>query len=435
MTRVRPLPRLRPVVPVRLLPAALAALCALVFLPGAAAGAARSAGAAGAGPAAARAGHQVGGAALAAAASAGTRRPAGPRRARRVCGRPHRGYAHCDAVDRLDGGGHPLRSTAPTGLTPADVQGAYGLPVDGGTGRTVAVVDAFDDPTAEADLAAYRSAFALPACTTASGCLTVVGGDGTAHRPRPDVGWAEEISLDLDAVSAACPGCRLLLVEARSSAMADLLAAERTALGWPGVVAVSNSWGGSEPAGAAAASGAFAHPGVLVTVSSGDSGYGVEFPASASSVVAVGGTTLTVDASHRRVAETAWSGAGSGCSAAVPKPAWQRDVSCPRRAVADVAAVADPASGLAVRDTFGQPAGTGWAVVGGTSLSSPLIAAVHAAAGSTLDSPAALYATGVALHDVTSGRNGTCRPAVRCTAGPGWDGPTGLGTPDGTAGW
>jgi len=368
--------------------------------------------------------------ALAGPAAARGRAP----RSRAVCARPHRGFAHCDAVVRLDTGGHPLVSGAPRGLTPADVQGAYGLPGDGGGGRVVALVDAYDDPTAAADLATYRATFGLPACTEADGCLRIVGGDGSPRRPAAEVGWAQEISLDLDAVSAACPGCHILLVEARSSSTADLLAAEATALAAPGVVAVSNSWGGAEPAGALAAGGALARPGVLTVASSGDSGYGVEWPASAPTVVAVGGTSLTVDPAHRRVRETAWSGAGSGCATHAAKPAWQRDRSCPHRAVADVAAVADPATGFAVRDTFGQPGG-GWEVVGGTSLAAPLVAAVHAVSGSGLDSPAGLYSPALARLDITTGSNGVCPSRVLCHAARGWDGPTGVGSPAGTAGW
>lgn len=350
-----------------------------------------------------------------------------------VCTRPHRGFAHCDAVLATDGV-RPLVSPTPAGLTPADVQGAYGLPADGGAGRTVAIVDAYDDPAAAADLAVYRATFGLPPCGTGDGCLRVVGGDGTSRLPTPNAGWAEEESLDLDAVSAACPACRLLLVEARSSSIADLLAAERTALAAPGVVAVSNSWGGGEPAGAATET-AFRSATVEVTASSGDSGYGVEFPASSADVLAVGGTSLTVGPDHRRVRETAWSLAGSGCSASVPKPGWQRDRSCTRRSVADVAADADPATGLAVYDSYGLAGGGGWLVVGGTSLAAPLVAAVHAVAGSTGSTVRQLYAGTAAVHDITTGHNGSCRARALCTSGPGWDGPTGVGSPDGPTGW
>jgi len=354
---------------------------------------------------------------------------------RAVCTRPRPGFAHCDAVVRLDGGGHPQLATAPGGLGPADLAGAYSLPAGGGEGRTVAVVDAYDDPHAAADLATYRATFGLPPCTVASGCLSIVAGNGSSQLPAANAGWAEETSLDLDAVSATCPGCRILLVEARSSAITDLLAAERTALAAPGVVAVSNSWGAGEPADADKLGAVFASPSVTVTVSTGDSGYGVEFPASAPAVVAVGGTTLTVGADHRRVAETAWSGAGSGCSAHAGKPGWQRDRSCPQRAVADAAAVADPDTGLAVYDTFGLPSGGGWLVVGGTSLAAPVIAGVHALGGATGSTAAGLYGAAAAVHDVTRGSNGHCANRVLCTAGPGWDGPTGVGSPDGTAGW
>ena len=353
---------------------------------------------------------------------------------RRVCAHARKGHAHCDAVLRLTAQGRPLVTAAPVGYGPADLRGAYGLPAAGGAGRTVAIVDAFDDPHAEADLASYRTTFGLPACGTGDGCLTIVGQDGSATLPARDAGWAQETSLDLDMVSAVCPDCRILLVEARSSSLADLAAATRTAAAGPGVVAVSNSYGGSESASVRSVAGAWSKPGVWIVASSGDSGYGVEFPASAPDVIAVGGTTLVVDADHRRVSETAWSGSGSGCSTRFAKPVWQHD-RCVMRSVADVAAVADPDTGLAVRDTFDVPGG-GWLVVGGTSAAAPIIAALHGLAGGGGDTAASLYRSGAAIADVTVGTNGRCRSVVvLCRAGRGWDGPTGVGAPSGLAGF
>lgn len=350
-------------------------------------------------------------------------------RSKAVCSKPLRHYAGCNSVALVDGFGHPLISASPQGLAPADLQGAYGLPAVGGAGRVVAIVDAYDDPHAAADLAVYRTHYGLPPTT-----LLKVGQTGTAVLPAANSGWAEEESLDLDAVSAVCPGCAIALVEASSSSIGDLLTAEQTATHLPGVVAVSNSWGGGEPSNVTALDAVFAVPGVMVTASSGDNGYGVEFPAAAPSVVAVGGTALTVTAAHGYGGETAWSGAGSGCASIAVKPLWQKTSSCPHRAVADASAVADPNTGLAIYDSYGQRS-VGWLVVGGTSLSSPVIAAVHALSGSIHTTAASLYAPGLAVHDVVSGSNGRCLHKVLCTAGAGWDGPTGVGSPAGIAGW
>ncbi len=353
---------------------------------------------------------------------------------RRVCAHARKGHAHCDAVVRLTPNGHPLVTAAPAGYGPADLRGAYDLPSVGGAGRTGAIVDAFDDPHAAADLATYRSTFALPACGTGDGCLTIVGQDGSSALPPRDAGWAQETSLDLDMVSAVCPDCRILLVEATSSSLLDLATAARTAAAWPGVVAVSNSYGGSESASVRDVASAWSHAGVWMVASSGDNGYGVEFPASAPDVIAVGGTTLVVDAAHQRVSEKAWSGSGSGCSRQFGKPAWQHD-GCAKRSVADVAAVADPDTGLAVRDTYAVPGG-GWLVVGGTSAAAPIIAALHALAGGTGDTAASLYRSDAAIFDVSVGTNGRCRTMkVLCRAGRGWDGPTGVGAPSGLAGF
>ena len=350
-------------------------------------------------------------------------------RSRAVCTKPIRHFAGCNAVALVDGFGHPLISASPQGLAPADLQGAYGLPSAGGAGRTVAIVDAYDDPHAAADLAVYRAHYGLPATT-----LTKVGQMGGSVLPAANSGWAEEESLDLDAVSAVCPGCSIALVEATSSSIGDLLTAERTATHLSGVVAVSNSWGGGEPSNVTALDGVFAVPGVMVTASTGDDGFGVEFPAASPSVVAVGGTALTVGPGHSYGGETAWSGAGSGCASIALKPVWQSTSSCAHRAVADVSAVADPNTGLAIYDSYGQRS-TGWLTVGGTSLSSPIIAAVHGLSGSASSTAASLYAPGLAVHDVTAGSNGRCLHKVLCTSGQGWDGPTGVGSPAGVAGW
>jgi subtilase family serine protease len=344
----------------------------------------------------------------------------------------------------------PQLMAGPVGLGPTQIQSAYKLSNLSSGGRTVAIVDAFDDPNAESDLATFRQQYGLTACTTASGCFKKVNQNGApSPLPTGDPGWGTEISLDLDAVSSACPDCHILLVEANSATTADLTQAEDTAA-TSGAVAVSNSWGGNEDSSILAADAHFNHPGVAITASSGDSGFGVIWPASSQYVTAVGGTTLGAASNARGWTETAWSGAGSGCSAFEPKPTvWQQDTGCAKRTVADVSSDADPSSGLGVYDTYSSCGGgwlcdlllglglaqglDGWAQVGGTSLSSPLIASVYALAGNTSQITFGNWPYGhtSALFDVTSGSNGSCSPAYLCTAGPGYDGPTGLGTPNG----
>jgi len=296
-------------------------------------------------------------------------------------------------------------------------------------------VDAYDHPNAENDLAVYRAQFGLPPCTTANGCFRKVNQAGVpGSYPRANQGWALEISLDLAMASASCPACSILLVEASSSSLVNLGAAVNTAVAL-GATVVSNSYGAGEYAGELAAESAyFDHPGVAITASSGDAGYGVEFPAASRFVTAVGGTTLLRDASARGFTELAWSGAGSGCSGYVAKPAWQTDASCVGRTVADVSAVADPNTGVAVYDSYGYKGQRGWFVLGGTSASAPIIAGVYAAAGngSGLVYGSAPYANPGALNDVVGGSNGACGMYL-CTAVPGYDGPTGLGTPSGIA--
>jgi subtilase family serine protease len=342
----------------------------------------------------------------------------------------------------------PAATKGPVGLGPTQIQSAYKLAGLHASGRTVAIVDAYDDPKAEADLATYRSAYGLPPCTTANGCFKKVNQNGAAAPlPKGDYGWAEEISLDLDAVSAACPDCHILLVEANAPDDVSLMTAVDTAVRL-GAVAVSNSYGGAEDATELTSDAHLNHPGVAITASSGDSGYGVSWPAASQYVTAVGGTTLKAAANARGWTETVWSGSGSGCSAFEPKPSWQHDAGCARRTVADVAAVADPATGLGVYDTYNSCGGgsfcdvllsigaaqglDGWAQVGGTSLSSPLIASVYALAGNAVTAASAPYANPGALFDVTSGSNGSCGGTYLCTGKAGYDGPTGLGTPNGT---
>ena len=360
----------------------------------------------------------------------------------RLCAQPAKaGMMSCLALARTDVQHHfgISPNALPSGYGPSDLQSAYALPSNAGAGTTVAIVDAQDDPSAESDLATYRSQYGLPACTTANGCFQKVDQNGGTNYPTADSGWAGEISLDVDMVSAVCPQCHILLVEANSANMDDLGAAVNRAVAM-GAKYVSNSYGGSEDStDPSSDSSYFNHPGVAITVSSGDSGYGVEYPAASQYVTSVGGTSLSRASNSRGWSESVWGtssggqGAGSGCSAYDPKPSWQKDTGCAKRTVADVSAVADPATGLAVYDSYQA---SGWNVYGGTSASSPIIAGVYALAGTPAanTTPASYpYAHTSALNDVTSGANGSCSPTYLCTAGAGYDGPTGLGTPNGTA--
>ena len=365
------------------------------------------------------------------------------------------GQAICfgDAIaDASHNNAGPQIMSGPTGYGPSQIQSAYKLAGLTTTG-TVSIVDAFNDPNAASDLAVYRSAYGLAPCAVASGCLKIVNQTGaTSPLPATDDGWSEEISLDLDAVSAACPTCHIELVEASSASTADLIAAEQTAEA-ANPAAISNSWGEAESSATSDQTTydqVFNHPGIPIVAGSGDSGYGTFWPAANPYLTAAGGTTLSSASNARGWTEAAWSGAGSGCSNE-PKPALQTDAGCAFRTIADVSADADPSTGLGVYDTVNSCGSSflcdlfielglvqgldGWAQVGGTSLATPVIASVYALAGngSQVNGANLPYGDPGGLFDVTSGSNGSCGGSYLCTAGPGYDGPTGLGTPDGTA--
>jgi subtilase family serine protease len=357
------------------------------------------------------------------------------------------GVAHCDSkVDTKSDGVTPAATTSyQSGYAPADLASAYKYtlatgPVWTWNLQTVAIVDAYDNPNAYNDLTAYRAQFNLPPCTTASGCFTKINQNGAASPlPAGNTGWGQEINLDLDMASAVCPNCKVLLVEANSAGFGDLGAAVDTAAARANTI--SNSYGGNEFSSETSSTynGHYNHPGHALTVSSGDNGYGVEFPAASQYVTAVGGTSLSKSSTSRGWTETAWSGAGSGCSRYIAKPSWQSTISsstCSARAVADVSAVANPSTGVAVYDSYGQSGGANWLVFGGTSVASPIIASFYALAGNAalVNYGSYPYSHTSSLFDVTSGSNGRCsRFAPKlCTAGAGWDGPTGLGTPNGT---
>jgi subtilase family serine protease len=351
----------------------------------------------------------------------------------RVCNRPAPGYAGCLAIrhDTISAAtDRAVAHAAPSGYGPTAIRSAYALGAAKSGGRTVAIVDAFDDPKAEADLGVYRKQFGLPACTTANGCFKKVNQTGGTTPPRADSGWSQEISLDLDMVSATCPDCKIRLVESADNSFTNLGTAVNRAASTTGVKAISNSYGGSDTH----ATSAYNHPGIAITASTGDSGYGVQSPASYGTVTAVGGTSLFRSSSARGWHETAWNGAGSGCSTLNARPTWQTTATkCSHKASADVSAVADPNTGVAVYDSFANQGLKGWLVFGGTSVASPIIASVYALSGNTAGYPALLaWSHTASLIDIIVGNNGTCPTKVWCTAGKGWDGPTGLGTPKGT---
>lgn len=343
------------------------------------------------------------------------------------------GTGRCHARVVTDAHGQPLTTTGPVGFGPVQFRTAYGLPSLASKIQTIAIVDAFNHPNIEADLGVYSKHYGLPPCTKANGCFKKVNQTGGTSYPKTNSGWALEISLDVEIAHAICPNCKILLVEATSSSVVNLLAAEDYAVKHANIV--SNSWGGGEFSAETTATynGHFNHLGIPITFSSGDSGYGVQFPASSQFVTAVGGTTLILNSNNTRSKETVWSGAGSGCSAYVAKPTWQKDSVCIRRTVADVSADANPNTGAAVYDSVTYQGRSGWFKVGGTSLSSPIIAAIYALAGngaSTIDGSYPYTHQG-GLFDVTSGNNGTCGGSYLCTAKTGYDGPSGLGAPKG----
>ncbi|BBJ42204.1 peptidase S8 [Streptomyces antimycoticus] len=335
-------------------------------------------------------------------------------------------------------------SVNPPGYHPRDIQSAYRLPVHAGSGRTVAVVSAFDNPNAESDLAVYRRTFHLPSCTTANGCFRKVNQTGgSTPPPLTNPAWATETALDIEAVSASCPSCKILLVEADTNSLSNMLTAVAQARTQGGKF-ISMSWGLPENASQPALDQTyFNFPGIAFVGASGNGGYsGFIYPAASPYVTAAGGTRL--DRSLQPVPgpqekrsgwyETAWSRSGSGCSQFQPKPPFQTDPDCPMRTVADVSALADPATGFAFYSTFNAP---GWRVIGGTSVSSALIAGMYALAGKPgpADRPNSYpYAHRSAFWDIDQGSTGSCGGSYLCTAQIGYDGPTGVGTPRGVRG-
>ena len=363
---------------------------------------------------------------------------------------PHR--AHCYLSVQPDSA--PMAANAAAtctvnqsaGYTPCNLRAAYeltALSAKNGAGNTVAVVDPGDDPSAAADLNVYRSTYGMAMCTTKNPCFKKVNQNGVVGSyPAPDAGDAQEISLDLDMVSAICPKCHILLVEADSNGFGDLGTAINEAVTL-GAKVVSDSWGTGEFNGENGWDGNVDHPGVAITFSSGDGAYagGVQYPSASPYVTSVGGTQLTPATNSRGWTEKAWvtpgkpptQGSGSGCSAYEPKPPWQKDAGCAARTTADVSAVA---ANVLSYDTY---MASGWYFSFGTSVSSPIVAGLYGLANNpssiTIPASAAYGAPAAGLHDITSGSTGTCTPpasaAYLCKAAKGYDGPTGVGTPHG----
>jgi subtilase family serine protease len=367
---------------------------------------------------------------------------------RPACPAPAPGHARCfalyqpeTAVNRAIAAGVRGSASKPQGWGAKSLESAYKLPVSRDSHQTVAVSIAFDTPKLAQFLSTYRKQYGLPPCTAASGCFRKVNQQGKAS-PLPESGvrsgWDLEVTLDVSMISAACPHCKILVVEADNDAFTNLAASEDTAARL-GAQVISNSYGGREDGFLATLTHHYDHPGHTIVVSSGDLGFtAANFPANLTSVTAVGGTSLKHSGNARGWTEQVWNqpsifGAGSsGCSAYVAKPAWQHDTHCPGRTVADVAAVATNVP--IYNTTYG-----GWVNVAGTSASAPLVAGVYGLAGNASTVPFGnTYAHASSLFDVTAGNNAlfgtssaTCGNDYLCVAKKGYDAPTGMGTPDG----
>ena len=346
-------------------------------------------------------------------------------------------------------------AAAPPGFGAKDLQSAYNVDITKtlATKPTVAIIDAYGYATLEADLGVYRTTYGLPACTKANGCLKVVNQLGLTSPlpgpPPPDDDWTVETALDVDMISALCPACNILVIQADDPGD-GMLFGQQIAVQL-GATVISDSWGGPEappPNDPADAEQYFDHAGVPTFVSAGDAGYnnqfssngvGPDYPGTSAHVIAVGGTRLVKDNSARGWSETTWApvagnsargAGGSACSLSIPKPAYQTKSPCQFKATTDIAAVGDPATGLAVYN-----AGNGWLVIGGTSAAAPMVAAIFAATGNAAQASGEFIASKASkLYDVTSGNNGTCgADTLLCNAAVGWDGPTGYGTPNAVA--
>ena len=379
--------------------------------------------------------------------------PIPQRHSKNLCNTPATGQVACSAKVVSSSTGTPFTSLQlPAGFGPSQLHIAYNMPCTPGGPvqaicdapttfgpQTLAVVLAFHDPTLESDLATYTQAYGIPPCTKANGCLTVVNEFGqTSPLPTTIQGdWTLEESLDVEMSHTVCQTCKILVVEANTNYLNDILPSVNVAASL-GATSISNSYGTPESANSAWDQ-SYIHKGVYVTAASGDWGYGLYFPAASRYVIAVGATQLSLLPDNEYSSETAWSGTGGGCSAyqdawnfqeAVPN--WNLTGCGTKRSVADLSAVGDPSTGVAVYDSTAYGGQSGWWVVGGTSASSPIVAAALTLSGTLptdmLGSPY-VYAHQANFRDVTTGSNGSCGTTA-CNATTGYDGPTGLGSPN-----
>ncbi len=333
---------------------------------------------------------------------------------------------------------HPDSKT-PVGYSPAQIRHAYGIDLisNQGEGQIIGIVDGYDYPNAEADLGVFTSTYGLPACTQANGCLTIVYPGGV---PKTNRGWTGETSLDLQWAHAIAPAAKIVLVLAENGQTSTLLKAVPVAV-QHGATVVNMSWGTLHefPGEQQYDSMIFGNPAVTYFNASGDDGNNLfGYPAASTLVVGAGGTSLQLDSSGTILSETAWSGSGGGESLYEAEPSYQIGAqSSGQRGVPDVAWDSDPRTGVAVYDSEDG----NWAEVGGTSASSPQWCGLTAIANSLRAQESkgtiganflpTVYANPLAFHDITSGSNGKC--GIICTAGPGYDFVTGLGSANGPA--
>ena len=331
------------------------------------------------------------------------------------------------------------QATAPSGMTPVRIYGAYVFTASG-TG-TIAIVDAFDYPTAESDLNTFSSQFGLPVCTSANGCFKKVYATPGGKAPRANCGWAQEAALDIEWAHAMAPYAKIVLVEAASNSFSDLLTAVDTA---SGIVAansgsgqVSMSWGGSEFSSETAYDSHFTKPGVVYFAASGDSGGKTIWPGVSPNAVSAGGTTLKLNSDGSVASETGWSGSGGGPSTYESRPSYQTVIQGlvgSHRGTPDFSFDADPYTGVSVYDSTSCQGMSGWMVFGGTSVSSPSLAGIVNSAGGNSSSTAnelSLIYGGLgtnAFRDITSGTAGSYN------AQSGWDFVTGVGSNLGLSG-
>lgn len=320
-----------------------------------------------------------------------------------------------------------------SGMSPSIIKGVYNLPAGSVGSGTIAIVDAYDNPNAESDLAVFDKQFNLPTCTSANGCFSKAK---LKSKISANTGWGLEENLDIQWAHAIAPGAKILLVEASGDSGPDLVAAIAYAEKQSGVVAVSMSWGGTEFAGETQYENYFtANSKIQFFAASGDNGHASSWPAASPNVVAVGGSSIALDGSGHLISETAWSGSGGGVSKYFSEPSWQQSIgvnnSSGKRAIPDVSYNSDPDSGYAVYDSYGHSKNDSWLVVGGTSAATPQWAAIQSISKST--DPTKLYSDAKSknstkyFRDITSGSNGSCK--TYCSAASGYDFITGLGSP------